>query len=236
MYLYYLHEPLLPEMMDFFLNEGFYRMHQTLFTTQIIQLSAQEHYPVYWLRVLLEGFTPDRRHRELMRRNTRFRITLHDSMILDEETEALYARYEGGMTFDAPPTATSFLMGEGTINFFPSKTWQVRDGSRLIAAGYFDTGAISAAGILNFYDPAYRKHSIGTWLYLETVRYAAEAGKQYFYPGYIAPGYPKFDYKLLAGKERTEVFDVEKHGWVGYEAALNGFMDGERGGQGAVHL
>lgn len=224
MYLYYLQEPLAPHLLDLFLQHGFYRMHQTLFTTRTISLGEQEHYPVYWLRIRLEGFKPDRRHRELSRRNSRFDLALYDSMVLNEEVEELYARYEKQMTFDAPGTAAAFLLGEQTINYFPSKTWQLRDDGLLIATGYFDTGEVSAAGILNFYDPSYSRDSIGTWLYFESIGYAAAAGMDYFYPGYIAIGYPKFDYKLLAGKDRIEVWDADSNAWISYAAAIATFL------------
>ncbi len=224
MYVYHLQDPLTPAMLDLFLSQGFYRMHQTLFTTQIIYLSEGVRYDVYWARVVLSGFSPDRRHRELVRRNSRFTINMLDGMVLDEETEALYAKYEQQMNFDAPETVASFLLGQSEDNYFPSKTWQVRDGGLLIASGYFDMGVESAAGILNFYDPEYRKFSLGTWLYLESIRHAVEAGMNYFYPGYIAPGYAKFDYKLLAGKERIEIWDLSRNTWVSYTEAFRSFL------------
>ena len=92
----------------------------------------------------------------------------------------------------------------------------MRDGDQLIAVGYFDEGRESAAGILNFYHPAYRKYSPGLFLYLEGVRYAAESGKRFFYPGYIALNYTKFDYKLLPGAERVEIWDTDTGSWRQY--------------------
>ena len=87
--------------------------------------------------------------------------------------------------------------------------------------GYFDEGAETTAGILNFYHPDYRKHSLSILLYFEEIRYAAQTGKRWFYPGYIATHYAKFDYKLLAGAGRMELLDVERGAWVPYGAAAH---------------
>lgn len=228
MYVYYLQESLPPGIQDVFLSKGFYRMHQSLFTTLSIQLDEVTQHNVYWARVILNGFFLGQRHKYLLRRSQQFTLSLHDTLILDEETEALYALYESSANFDVPPTAASFLLGEGTQNFFPTKTWHLRDAGRLIGAGYFDLGLQSAAGILNFYDPAYGKYSLGTLLYLESIRYAKEKGCIYFYPGYIAPGYPKFDYKLLAGKERIEIWNPFESEWVDYHAAEASFLPASR--------
>ena len=97
----------------------------------------------------------------------------------------------------------------------------MRDGERLIAIGYFDEGRESAAGILNFYHPDYRKYSPGLFLYLESIRYAAEGGKRFFYPGYIALDYTKFDYKLLPGPERVEIWDTDTACWLPYSGSFH---------------
>lgn len=220
MYYFQLKEPLQPKLMDLLLEQGYYRMRQTLFTTSATINDDGLVIHVIWARVLLGQFAPGKLHRELTRRNRQFTCTLQDASI-DEEIEALYAIYAKGVNFDAPESASAFLIGESEHNYFPGKMWQVRDGERLIAVGYFDEGEQSAAGILNFYHPEYKKFSLGKWLYLESVRYATESGKKYFYPGYIALGFPKFDYKLLAGKERVELWDMANNVWVPYAGSIH---------------
>lgn len=215
-----LSEPLLPEQLDALLALGWYRMRQHVFTTDEVWLTEQQVVPVYWARVVLEGFTPNHRHRKLARLWRRFRVNLQDAAVTGE-IEDLYTAYRNGVDFEAGPTAASFLLDERSVNFFPSKMWLAYDGDRLIAAGYFDEGTISAAGILNFYHPAYRKYSPGLWLYLESIRHAALRGCRYFYPGYVATGYPKFDYKLLAGPERMELWDPAGARWIDYAASVH---------------
>lgn len=220
-YTFQLQEPLSPEVMDALLAQGFYRMRQTVFTTAATIADDGRLIAVFWVRLLLDGFRPGNRHKELTRRGRRFDKTLHDAVI-DDEIDALYTLYARSVNFEAPETVASFLMGDSSENFFPAKMWQVRDGGRLIAVGYFDEGAESAAGILNFYHPDYKKFSLGKWLYLESVRYAAEAGKRYFYPGYIGLDFTKFDYKLLAtGKDKIELWDIIESVWEPYQGSLH---------------
>lgn len=219
-YIFQLQAPLAPEVMDTLLAQGFYRMRQTVFTTAATIADDGRIIAVMWARILLDGFRPGNRHKELTRRCRRFQCRLTDAVIT-EEIEHLFAIYSQTVNFEAPETATAFLLGDCSENFFPSRMWEVRDNGRLIAVGYFDEGANSAAGILNFYHPDYKKFSLGKWLYLESVRYAAETGKDYFYPGYIALDFPKFDYKLMAGKERMELWDIVGSVWYAYEGSMH---------------
>jgi arginyl-tRNA--protein-N-Asp/Glu arginylyltransferase len=219
-YIFQLQEPLAPEVMDILLSQGFYRMRQTVFTTTATVADDGRTIEVFWARILLNGFTPGSRHKELTRRCRRFSRTLQPAVV-NEEIESLYRIYAQGVHFDAPETVAAFLMGDSTENYFPARMWQVRDGDQLIAVGYFDEGTESAAGILNFYHPDYKKFSLGKWLYLESVLYAAATGKQYFYPGYIALDFPKFDYKLLAGKDRMELWDIITGEWTPYATSVH---------------
>ncbi|RYZ55589.1 MAG: hypothetical protein EOP49_02535 [Sphingobacteriales bacterium] len=213
-------QPLLPEFMDTMLGLGFYRMRQSMFTTQFTYTDDNNLIEVLWTRIRLSDYRPGRRYKALAKRCSRFEITLHKAAITDE-IEALYGRYAASMDFDTPKTVKEFLIGEGEADFFPGRMWLVRDKVNLIAVGYFDEGLSSAAGILNFYDPGYHKFSLSKWLYFESVRYAAETGKRYFYPGYIAIGFTKFDYKLEAGLKHIQVWEPDATIWIPYAASMH---------------
>jgi arginine-tRNA-protein transferase len=96
---------------------------------------------------------------------------------------------------------------------FDTYVVEVRDENKLIAAGIFDNGSQSIAGIMNFYDPAYRKQSLGKFLMLMKINYARQQRKAYYYPGYLVNDYPKFDYKLFPCQSATEVFDANSGTW-----------------------
>jgi arginyl-tRNA--protein-N-Asp/Glu arginylyltransferase len=221
-------EPLLPATMDALLAQGWYRSGQAVFTTNWLILDEGLIISrVLWARVDVQGWTPTRRHRRLLKENACFSLTLSDAVIT-EEIETLFASYLEHTGLDSGPTVSAVLLGhydDGAPhvvgqNFFHTRMFTMRDGEKLIAVGYFDEGRETSAGILNFYHPDYRKYSLSILLYFEEIRHAAETGKRWFYPGYIATDYPKFDYKLLAGIERTEVLDVETGNWIPYSSQM----------------
>jgi len=217
-------ETLDPEQLDMMLAFGYYRMQQNLFTTNYAHTDSHEPIRVIWARVLASGYQPNSRHQKLKRLNRRFQTSLQDADVT-EEIEALYARYRAAIDFDGNESVRSCLLGDKTRDFFPGKMWTVRDAGRLIAVGYFDEGQQSCAGILNFFHPEYRKFSLGLWLYLEGLQYAADKGKRFFYPGYISQDFPKFDYKLLAGTERIELWHPAHQFWMPYAVSKNQDMD-----------
>jgi arginine-tRNA-protein transferase len=220
-------EPLTPELLDTALAVGFYRMRQSLFTVDAIAPDSGKAVPVFWARVTLKDYQPSHRYLKLLRRCRRFDCSLEPARI-DDEIEKLYARYLEHISFEAGPDVQSALLGPHTEDFFPGRMWQVRDRGQLIAVGYFDEGTTSAAGILNFYDPDYKGFSLGTWLYLKNVDYAASLSREFFYPGYIALGYTKFDYKLYAGIENIELWDPIGGQWIPYEGSLHHRHRGSR--------
>lgn len=216
-------------MLDAALAEGWYRSGQLLFTTNRLQLEERGERiisDVLWARVDLERWVPPKRHRRLAARKEAFTQYL-SAAVITPEIEALYARYLAHTNLDSGPTVAALLLGpSGPPDFFPGRLLTVRDGDRLIAAGYFDEGANATAAIVNFYDPDYARHSLGLWLYFEVIRLSATVGKRWFYPGYIATQYPKFDYKLLAGPEFMETRDPDRRAWEPYRCSRHAAAHG----------
>ena len=193
------------EALDFYLAQGYYRMQQELFTCHFVPFDGRL-YTAHWLRLDVARVAWGPEQRRLLRRNARFAATVRPFR-LTEEYEALYARYRDAITFDAAPTIEAVLLGGETHNVFNTYVIELRDEGQLIAAGIFDRGDRSLAGILNFYAPAHGKHSLGKYLLLLKTDYARRLGLDYYYPGYIVHAYPKFDYKLFACPAATEVYD-----------------------------
>jgi arginine-tRNA-protein transferase len=200
------------DVLDFYLGQGYYRMHQDLFTCQFLPLDGTI-YTAHWLRLVLPEVSFGPSQRRLLRLNAGFARELRP-FELTEEYEELYARYRAAIDFDAPETVESFTLAGARHNVFPTSVIELRDAGRLIAVGIFDQGNRSLAGIMNFYDPAYRKHSLGKYLMLLKINDARQQGKQFYYPGYVVHRYPKFDYKLFACPAATEVFDSFRGRWV----------------------
>ena len=197
--------------LDFYLAQGYYRMQQELFTCHFVPFDGRL-YTAHWLRLALARIDWGPEQRRLLRRNARFAATVRPFRPTPEY-EQLYARYRAAITFDAAPTVEAVLLGGEVHNVFNTHVIELRDGDRLIAAGIFDRGKRTLAGILNFYDPAYHKHSLGKYLLLLKADHARRWQLDYYYPGYVVHGYPKFDYKLFASPAATEVFDNINGTW-----------------------
>ena len=227
MYYIPLQQPLDPAFMDGLLELGWYRMSQSVFTTPYIYLSETEMYEALWARIVLSKWQPSKTHLQLQKRNARFTLRLEPFRV-DDEIEYLYRLYRNSIDFEVSGTASSYLMDQQSVNFFPTKTWTLYDGNELIGVSYFDEGVLANAGILTFFHPQYRKYSPGLFLYLESVKLAKQQGKEYFYPGYIAMHNPKFDYKLKAGADAMELWDIQQMHWYPYSkskhAALQAAM------------
>ncbi|HEX8326858.1 MAG TPA: GNAT family N-acetyltransferase [Hymenobacter sp.] len=206
------HPILRGDALDFYLAQGYYRMQQELFTCHFVPFAGRL-YTAHWLRLALDRIAWGPEQRALLRRNARFSATIRTFRITDEYEE-LYARYRASITFEAAPTIEAVLLGGEAHNVFNTQIIELRDGNRLIAAGVFDRGERTLAGILNFYDPVYRKHSLGKYLLLLKTDHARRQHLDYYYPGYLVHNYSKFDYKLFACPAATEVFDSVHGIWV----------------------
>jgi arginyl-tRNA--protein-N-Asp/Glu arginylyltransferase len=199
------------EALDFYLSQGYYRMQQNLFTCQFVPFDDRI-YSVHWLRLVLARVEWGPEQRRLMRRNAPLAATIRP-FSLRPEYEELYARYRQSIAFDAAPTVDEVLLGGATHNVFNTYAIELHDGNQLVAVGIFDQGHDSLAGILNFYDPAYRQSSLGKYLLLLKAEHARRLQLSYYYPGYLVHDYPKFDYKLFPSTAATEVFDSINGQW-----------------------
>ncbi|MCX6318648.1 MAG: arginine-tRNA-protein transferase [Bacteroidetes bacterium] len=199
-------------LLDEYLSKGWYRMQQTIFTTDII-IKNDHIIPVFWLRLVLKKYQEAKKSRKIMELNQGFSVKLKSGRITDE-AEALYALYKAAVDFDVSESIRDYLVGESPESIYHTHCYEVRDGKKLVACGYFDEGASSLAGILNIYHPDYKQMSPGKFLMLLKINYALQQEKQYYYPGYISTGITKFDYKLFPGKESAEVFISRTGQWV----------------------
>ena len=195
-----------------FLSRGYFRMQQQIFTCRYVYFNEVRH-PVHWLRVDLAIAFLGPKQARLFRINSPFTVTVKP-LVITRELEALYDLYWNNIEFDAHYSVESCLMGGSTQTVFDTYVVEVRDRGNLIAAGIFDLGDRAIAGILNFYNPAYHRHSLGKYLMLLKMQYAQQQQKTHYYPGYLVGNYPKFDYKLFACQAATEVYDALNGQWL----------------------
>lgn len=198
--------------LDQLLALGWYRMHQDIFTTSHIQLG--DVHRVHWLRYAVDAIVAHASHKRIRERANNFHFRI-ENFVLREEHQTLHRIYRSSIDFEGASSITDCLFGseEITPSIYTTKTISIYDGANLIAAGYFDVGSTSAASILHFFDPAYKRFSLGKYLILLTIDWLKENQIEYYYPGYIVEGNPKMDYKLFLGKEEAHYFDPYAMDW-----------------------
>lgn len=205
-------EKLQPEELDRYLEQGWFRMGQTIFTTNFLSFNNRL-YSAIWLRLSLTKPITDKAAVRLQKQNARFSTQVSELM-LTREKEALFIRYRNSVAFSASPSLDHLLYGDSENDIYNTYEVTIREGRRLIAVGFFDIGKSSAAGIASFYDPDYKKFSLGKYLIYLKINHCRERGLQYFYPGYFVPAYPAFDYKLGIGKETVEFYRLSERQWL----------------------
>lgn len=197
--------------LDHYLAKGWYRMGQSMFTCRFLMFKGQL-FPAVWVRLPLEQYEFNKRLRKLYNRNlSRFRVVTRPGKI-DMEKERLYQRYKKHFQGRLAPSLKVSLLDEGNINLFNTYETCIYDGDELVGFSFFDLGKDSLASILGVYHPDYGKYSLGFFTMLLEITYGLEHGYAFFYPGYIVPGYAKFDYKTRIGE--VEFFDERKNQWI----------------------
>lgn len=199
--------------LDDYLANGWYRMGQTIFTTHFLCF-GEAFYSAIWVRLDLEKHEFSKSLRKIIKRNNE-RFQFHfGKAVIDISRENLYQRYR--VTFPgmiAPSIIDSLQDGEH-FNVYNTYEFTVYDGDKLIAVSYFDLGRNSIASILGFYDPDYKAYSLGLYTMLMEVEYGKIQQFKYFYPGYVVPGYDRFEYKLRIGE--VDYYDLRSGDWLPY--------------------
>jgi arginine-tRNA-protein transferase len=200
-----------PEELDDYLSRGWFRMHQSIFTTHHLVFD-DAWYKAIWLRVCLKKFDADKKYKTLHKRNCKFKTEIKKAHITGEH-EALFARYRQSVSFETSSSLEWLLLGNRFYNVYNTFMINVFDERKLIGAGFFDLGNTSAAGICSVYHPDYKKYSLGKYIIYEKIFFCKKQKFQYFYPGYFVPGYTAFNYKLEIGRSALEYFDADKQKW-----------------------
>ena len=205
-------EILLPVELDQYLERGWFRMGQTIFTTNFLNFK-NNFYSAVWLRIPLAEFSKNKTQQKLLKKNEGFSAKIQPAAITPEK-EALFSAYKQNIPFEASTSLHALLFGKkSNHNIYNTQEINIYEGNKLIAAGFFDLGKTSAAGISSIYDPAYKKYSLGKHLIYLKIEHCKEIGLHYFYPGYFVPGYPLFDYKLEIGKSALQYLEFTSSQW-----------------------
>jgi arginyl-tRNA--protein-N-Asp/Glu arginylyltransferase len=206
-------EIIAPEELDTYLSRAWYRMGQTIFTTHFLCF-GRNYYSALWVRLSLEGYAFRKSLRKVLRKNGKRFDTVVRRGSIDIEKEKLYQHYKSSFNGLLAPTLRDSLLDGEEYNIYNTYEVAVYDAGELVALSYFDLGLESAASITGIYHPAYSNYSLGFYTMLKEVEFAMEAGLKYFYPGYVVPGYPRFDYKLRIGA--VDYYQLASEKWHPY--------------------
>ncbi|MEO0724348.1 MAG: GNAT family N-acetyltransferase [Bacteroidota bacterium] len=199
--------------LDDFLANGWRPLGQRIYTADFIQLDLGEIFSVIPTRLPLEKHQWKKRHRKLLRQNNaRFTYQIGPAQI-DDEKLRVNERY----MVDHPEKSTDELeihtshMGRQIFNTLECCVYHE---GQLVAFSFFDQGATSAYSKAGVYDPAYRKYSLGIYTMLLEMRWCQVEGIKYYYPGYVSPDIPLFDYKKEIGA--IEFWSLRHRLWFPY--------------------
>lgn len=209
--------PIAPAELDACLASGWYRMGQTVFTTDYLCF-AGALYRAIWLRVGLPNFLGGKTFQRLRQRNRDLSAVLRPALP-GAEQERLWSTYRRSVSFEPAENVNALLyrFGVGEEDYFRTHELCLYRGERLVACSYFDTGQHSAEGISAFYDPEFRNRSLGKYLIYLQAQYCRNRGLLWFYPGYFVPGHAHLDYKLSIGRTSLEFFDPLLRDWFPIE-------------------
>ncbi len=197
--------------LDTYLAHGWFRMGQTIFTTQFLCFQNQL-YNAVWLRVDLDEWANDSKQTAIYKRNAQFKIEIGKATY-SAQHEKLFSDYKQGVEFEGSSSLHQLLFGESINNIYNTYEVNLFDGESLIACGLFDVGNESAEGISCFYNHAYKKYSLGKYLIYLKMEYCKNLGLHYFYPGYFVPGYKAFDYKVDIAKSALQYWNLKSSSW-----------------------
>lgn len=199
-------------LLDHYLSQGKFRIRQSMFTCEL-SIFDKKIYPVHWLRLLISNLNLSRSSFKILQQNTHFTCEIKPFHI-SEEIEKLFSSYRSSIDFETTESVSAYLLNNSEKNRFNTQVFEIRDAGKLIAAGFVDMGRKSMAAILNFYHPEYKKCSPGKFVMLKEIEYSRIIGLKWYYPGYIANGYSKFDYKLFPDRHAFEMYDPQLLNWV----------------------
>lgn len=190
-----------PAELDQYLARGWRPSGQSLYTCDYVQLEPGEIVSVLPTRLNLQHHQFGKRMRKLLRRNRRiFRVEVNpvaQVSVAKRRVNQLYQLENPEKTL----TALEFHL-QNNRRTRVLNTWetQIFHRDRLVAFSFFDLGEKAAYSKAGIYDPGYRRYSLGLFTLLLEVEACRERGMHYFYPGYIAPEDPIFDYKHRIGE------------------------------------
>ncbi len=143
-------------------------------------------------------FEPSKSQKRILKRNTSLERKVTSPWATEEQYDLfrtyLDARHADGGMADMDVFEFAAMIEESPIK---SRVIEYTDkaSGELIAACLTDILEDGLSRVYSYFNPDHRKRSLGTWMILDHVEIAREAGLPYVYLGYWVPGSEKMGYK-----------------------------------------
>ena len=188
-------------------KQGFRRSQNVLYRPSCAECTA-----CLSARIRVEDFIPSRSQRRAIRKNSYLRRDA-TSPWATEDQYGLFRRYLDSRHSDGGMADMDIFEFAAMIEETPIKSRVIEytrpaavgePGLPLTAVSLTDVFDDGLSMVYSFYDPDLTLHSLGTYLILDHVDIAREAGLAYVYLGYWVPGSRKMGYK--AGFSALEIY------------------------------
>ena len=179
-------------------KQGFRRSQNVLYRPSCAECSA-----CLSARIRVADFQPSRTQKRVLKKNTGLRRNATSPWATEDQYH-LFRRYldtrhaDGGMAdmdvfeFAAMIEETPIKSRVVEYSRAPSRDEDGRPLAAVCLTDVFDDGL---SMVYSFYDPDLAQDSLGTYVILDHIEIAREAGLPYVYLGYWVPGSPKMGYK-----------------------------------------
>jgi len=151
-------------------------------------------------RIRVGDFDPSRGQRRILKRNAHLERSSTSPWATDAQYDLfrryLDARHAAGGMADMDISEFGAMIEETPVRSRVVEYWRATpEGNALAAVCLTDLLSDGVSMVYSFFDPDLSTDSLGTFIILDHVAIAREAGLPYVYLGYWVPGSAKMDYK-----------------------------------------
>lgn len=202
--------------LDDYLQAGWRCTGQAIYTSHFMRFPPETGGRIFSTiptRLCVKGYSFRKSLRKIYRKvHQNFRVETGDPLVWDQDMEAVHSAYQSQFP-DRPLADLETYQQKPNGPFtFETRCIKVYAGKELVAFSVFNLGQDSLYSSQGIYAPEWGKYSLGFFTMLEEIMYARETERSYFYPGYVVPGYPEFDYKKRIGE--LEFYLLQLQDWV----------------------
>lgn len=186
-------------------GERFFRYNLTIHRNEVCRVMS--------LRLLLSEYAHKKKHRRILRDIAQFSVS-YRPLTVTEEMQGLFSRHKQRFEDNEPESIYTFVSEQKDVPIRPMECC-IYDGTKLIAASFFDEGETSVSSIYGMFDLNYSQYSLGIATMLLEIDYSKNKQKEFYYHGYCYDVPSFYDYK----KRFPALYYYDWKGqWRSYEA------------------